>query len=559
MFLIKEKRKKGTNLCIVQSYRDPVTKASKTKRILNIGYLEELRAQYEDPIAHFQEVAKKMSEEYRTETKPLYIALDPTKTLEPGDDLIKNFGYTALSALYHELKLDVFFRGRQRFLNIDFSLNSVIKLLVYGRILFPGSERRIFEKKEQFFDKMDFSLNDIYRSYTYLHRYKTQLQEWIQERLCENYGRDTSLMYYYVTNHYFEIGEQDRIRKTDLSKEHRPDPIVQMGLYVDQNELPVSYDLLPRNTNDLLALSPALKKARRDFGVDKVVIVADNGINSSDSLYYVLSAGNDYIVSQNIRSASKEIRDYVLNQEGYVPFDEEYKIKSRIYTRKIRITTTSGRKKVISFDEKQIVFHNERWARCARAGREDVLTKAKDLIGSPGKFYAKNSEHDKINDILSDKQLLHLNEERLKEDEKYDGYYIILTSQLDQSEAEIFNAYVHLWDIEEAFKIKNSTFRARPAFVSRGEHIHAHFLTCFVSLVLTRILEMKIQKRYSLNQMIKSLRCCNYVQIEGNHYIQTYYDSVLDLIGKSIGVDFSKRFGTLAKIKEYIGSTKKRG
>ena len=570
MFLIKEKRKHGTNLCIVQSYRDPVTKVSKTKRIMNIGYLEDLEKQYDDPVAHFQEVAKMMSEEYSTKTKPVDIALDLAKPLELGVNLMKNFGYTALSALYHELKLDVFFRGRQRSLNIGYSLNSVMKLLVYSRILFPGSEKQTFEKKERFFDKMDFSLDDVYRSFTYLSQYKTQLQAWIHERICENYERDTNQMYYYLTNHYFEVSAQDQPRKEDAAKGSRLDPIVQMGLFVDQNGLPVSYELFPRDTGDLLILNPALKKAsKHGLGTDKVIIVTDNGVNSADSLYYVLSSGHGYIVSQSIRSAKKELQEYVLNQEGYSPFGEECKIKSRIYTREVHVTTKNGQKKTISFNERQIVFHNEKYARCLRSDRQDVLQKAKDLIASPGKYnkatvfaaakYVKNIHYDKkTGEILQDKYMLSLDEKSLKEEEKYDGYYIFLTSQLDERVENVIDIYNSLWRIEESFKVIDSTFGAKPSFVRREEHIHAHFLTCFVSLVLTQILEMKIQKRYPLHQVLQSLRKCNYIHIEGNHYIQSCYDSVLDLIGKSIGVDFSKRYGTLSNIKENIGATKKR-
>ena len=569
MFLIKEKRKHGTNLCIVQSYRDPITKVSKTKRIMNVGYLEDLKKQYDDPIAHFQKVAKEMSEEYSTETKPIHITLDPAKSLEPGIDLIKNFGYTALSALYHELKVDVFFRGQQRSLDIHYSLNSVMKLLVYGGILFPGSIKQIYGNKEQFFDKMEFSLNDIYRSFTYLHRYKTQLQTWIHERICENYGRDTSQMYYYVTKHYFETSEQDQPCKNGVSTAHRTDPIVQMGLFIDKNGLPVSYELFPRNPVDALILSPEIKKRAQDFGVGKVILVGDNGINSTDNLYYALSSGSGYIVAQSIRGAEKEIKDYVLNQEGYIPFGEECKIKSRIYTRKIRVTTANGSKKTISYDEKQIVFYNKKYARCSMAEREDVLLKAKDLIASPGKYnkttaygaakYVQNIEYDKrTGEILQGKQPLHLDQDRLKEEEKYDGYYLFLTSELDEKVDDLIDAYRGLWEIEESFKYINSTYRARPVFVSRIEHMHAHYLTCFLSLVLTRTLEMKIKKKYPIEQVLHSLRKCSYVHIEGNYYIQSYYDSVLDFIGKSIGVDFSKRYGTLCKIKENLGATKKR-
>lgn len=571
MFLIKEKRKNGINLCIVQSYRDPVTKVSKTKRIMNVGYLADLQKIYDDPVTHFQQVAKEMSEESSTETKPVYITLDPAKSLELDDNLVKNYGYTALSAIYHELKLDVFFRGRQRSLDIDYSLNSIVKLLVYGRILFPGSEKRTFDKKGQFFDKMVFALDDVYRSFTYLYRYRTQLQTWTHERICENYGRDTSQMYYYITNHYFEVGEQDRLLKgsgSSAAKENRSDPIIQMGLFVDKKGLPVSYEVYPRNTVNAPTLSPALKKVRQSSDVDKIIVVSDNAINSTEGLYSVISGGNGYIVSQNVRSADKEMKEYALNQQGYAAFGEECKIKSRIYTRKIRVAAANGSKKTITFNERQIVFHNAVFERWARAEREDVLQKARDLIAPPDKYgsgavngatkHIKNREYDnRPGNAQSGNRRLHLDEERLKE-EMYDGYYIFLTSELDESVDDIINTFGGLWNIEDSFRLINNTFLARPTFVSRSEHIHAHFLTCFVSLLLTRILEMKIQKKYPLDRVLRSLKKCTCVHIEDNYYVQSYHDPVLDLIEKSIGVDFSKRYRTLCNIRENIGATKKR-
>lgn len=569
MFLIKEKRKNGTNLCIVQSYRDPITKVSKTKRIMNVGYLEDLQKQYDDPIAHFQEVARKMSEEYDTKTKPSSVTLDPAKSLDPGIDLIKNYGYAALSALYHELKLDVFFRGRQRELDIEYRLNSVMKLLVYGRILYPGSEKEIYGKKDRFFEKMAFSLNDLYDSFTYFNRYKSQLQRWMHERICENYGRDTNQLYYYVTNHYFESTDTKQQKKDTLIKNSRLDPIVQMGLFVDKNRLPVSYELLQRNPGDVLLLNPVLKKARYNFNVDRVVIVDDSRTNSPEVLHSVLSSGNGYIVAQSIRSAKQEIKNYVLSQSCYKPFGEDCKIKSRISSRDVRITTPEGKKKTVSLKEKQIVFYNDVHARWAVAEREDVLLKSKDLLASPDKYnrataygaakYVKNLEYDKrTGEILQDKQGLYLDEEGLREEEKYDGYYMILTSELNMSDEDIVNAYTDIWEIEDSFRLVNSSFHARPDFVSRTEHMHTHFLTCFAALSLTRLLEMKVQRKYPLQQIIRSLKKCSCVYIEDNYYVKTYFDSVLDLVGNSLGIDFSKRYGTMCMIRENLGSTKKR-
>lgn len=569
MFLIKEKRKNGTHLCIVQSYRDPVTKVSKKKRIMNIGYLEDLQKQYDDPIAYFQNVAKEMSEEEQnTKKKLLNIEVDLEESLEPGVDLIKNFGYTALSVLYHELKLDTFFRSRQRSLDIDYSLNSIMKLLVYSGILFPGTIKQTYANKDRFFDKMKFSQNDIYRSFSYFRRYRAQLQSWLNERICENYGRDKSQMYYFVTKHYFETGEHDELCKVDVSKARRQDPIVQMGLFVDNNGLPVSYELAPRNPGDMLLLNPEVKKVAQDIGVGRVILVGDNGNHSAEALYSVISDGDGYIVSQSIRSAEKEIKDYVLSQKGYVPFGDECKIKSRVCSRKLTITGANGVKRNVTYREKQIVFYNKQYARCATAQREDVLMKAKDLIASLDRYNhagacsvprnMQNVDYSKrAAELLQGRQLLSMDKDGMKEEERYDGYYLFLTSELEEKDNDIIDIYSDLWEIEESFKYINSTYRARPVYLTRAEHIHAHYTTCFISLLLTRILEMKTQRQYPLEQMLQSLRKCNYVHVEDNYYIQSYYDSVLDLVGKSVGVDFSKKYKTLCTIRENIGATKK--
>lgn len=557
MFLIQEKRTKGTYLAIVQSYRDPVTKKTKKKRIKNIGYLEDLEKIYHDPITHFKQVAKDMSEQQSIKAAPIYTSFNPTETLQLGENYSKNFGYAALSSLYYELKLDVFFRGRQRDLDVDYRLNRIMKLLVYGRILYPGSEMQIFSKKDRFFDKMDFTLNDIYDSFRHFRHYKSQLQKWLHKCIKENYGRDTSQMDYYVTNHYFEVADKDK------DKDLRVDPVLQMGTFVDSNRLPVYYELFQRAPGDIPLLTPIFKKAKQEFGVKRIVVIADNGVNSADHLYRISASGNGYIVSQSIRNADKELQDFVLNQNDYISFGKELKMKSRLYNRKIRITMADGKKKNVTLKEKQIIFHNGVYERWAMAERENVLLMAKDLIASPGRYnrataysvsnYIKNLEYDKVSgEIMQDNRQLVLNEARLKDEEQFDGYYMIFTSEIDTDDIEIINRYSDIWEIEDSFRFVNKTFHARPDHISRSDHLAAHFLTCFVALTMTRILDMKVLRQYPTHQLITSMKKCNCVYVEDNYYMQTYYDPVLSLLGERLNVDYSKRYRSLCEIKESL-------
>lgn len=569
MFLRKGISNGRTYLSIVQGYRDEKTHKPKSKTIMSIGYLDELEKEYTDPIAHFKEVAKQMTEEYNDKHKAITIEIMPDKKLSTKDDLVKNFGYAALSKIYHELELNTFFQIKQRKLDVEFNLNSVFKLLVYGRAIFPGSKKYTFENKHRIFDRTQFTQDDVYRALTYLARYEDALQKWMHEHISVNYDRDTSLLYYDVTNYYFEIDEQDELRKKGACKEHRPNPIVQMGMFIDSNGLPVSYELFPGNTNDVITLRPALKKAKEEIGSEKVIVVADKGINSGDNIYYTLSGKNGYVISKSIRGADQEIKEYVLDEEGYHMTGEEYKCKSRLYPREINVTLTNGRKKKVPVDEKQVVFYSEKYARRAKAERDAAVAKANDLIKSPGKYtkatsygaakYINNIEYDReTGEVLKGGKALSIDQELIDEEAKYDGYYMIVTSEYEKSDGEIIDIYRGLWRIEESFKITKSTLTTRPVYVSTEEHIHAHFLICYVTLTLLRILEMKTGRKYCVDRIVKSMRKCNYTHLEKNYYVLEYYDEILEEVGKVTGIDFSLKYRTLSEIKKITGYSRKK-
>ena len=247
---------------------------------------------------------------------------------------------------------------------------------------------------------------------------------------------------------------------------------------------------------------------------------------------------------------------------------EEYKYKSRLTPRKINVTLTNGRKGKVSVDEKQVVFYSDKYARRAKAEREASLIKANDLIKSPGKYnkatsygaakYIQKLEYDKeTGEILEAESLLHLDEALIAEEAKYDGYYMILTSEMDRMDDEIIDIYKGLWKIEESFKITKSSLTARPVYVSREDHIHAHFLICFLALTLIRILEMKVGRKYCVDQIIESLRKSAYAHIEQNYYMLEYYDDILKTIGIATGIDFSLKYRTLASIKKITGFSQK--
>jgi len=567
MYLKKAKTPNGRiYLSIAEGYYNPTKKMTKTVNVQKIGYLDILEKEYEDPIAHFQAVIDKMNAEKREGKKPITITLDLSERVDGGAR--KNFGYAALSSVYHELELDQFFANRQQSLNVKFNLDIIARLLIFSRLLAPGSKKNAFENRDWYFERNDMTLDDVYRFLTVANKYRDALQVWIHERITASYGRDTTITYYDVTNYYFEIDEQDALRRKGVSKEHRPDPIVQMGLFMDNSGLPMAYQLFAGNTNDCLTLLPVMKKIRRQFGIGKAVVVSDKGMNTAKNAYYLANSRGGYVFSQSVRGGSKELKAYVLNEKGYEWTGDDFKKKSRQFTRDVEFVDDDGGTVIAKISEKQVIFYSRDYDKKAKADRELTIQKAKALIKDPGKFnkqnsygaakYIKQIEYDKdTGEILTPKSELLFDDAKLREEEFYDGYYAIVTSRYDAPDDWVIDTYRGLWRIEETFKVTKRDLEARPVYVSREDHIQAHFLTCFIALVIIRLLQKKIGGQYSSEKILDSLTksCC--VNFQDNHYVFDYNDEVLDAIGEAVGVDFGQKFRTLSDIKKIIANTKK--
>lgn len=572
MFLKKSFNSKTgrTYLAIVHGYRDSKTGKPKTKTIQSIGFLDELLQEYPDPIAHFTAIAKAMDDERLQDNASYEFSIRKNDSLEVGTSNRRNFGYVALSKIYHDLGIHTFLTNRQRHTKDEFDADTIMKLLVYSRLLMPASKKKTFENRDWFFEKVDYSLDDVYRCLTFLNKHKENLQYWINNKIKELYGRDTSLIYYDVTNYYFETDKSDDFKKKGVCKEHRPNPIVQMGLFMDNKGIPITYELFPGNTNDCLTYRPNFARIKKKYNLGRVITVADKGMTTGDNIWYTINTPtkDGYVFSMSVRGADKELKKYVLDEKGYQWVGEEYKKKSRLYPRTIQVTATDGKKLKKVVHEKQVVFYSEKYAVRAKAERATAIAKAQDLIANPGSYtsatshgaakYVKNINFDEeTGEILSSTQLLELDVDKLREEEALDGYYVIVTSEYKESDDKIIDIYRGLWRIEESFRVTKSDLEARPVFVSTKDHIEAHFLICFVSLVMARILEMQTNHKYSITRLLESLRKAQCSHIKENLYLFDYYDEVLKDIGKIVGIDYSRKILSLGEIKKYLGMTKK--
>ena len=490
MFLRSSGRKDGRKyLQIVHGYRDPQGK-SKAKVIKSLGYLDDLAKQFDDPIAHFKKVAQEMETERKTSSK-YTIEINADSVVEGC--MRKNYGHIIFSRIYHELELDRFFNNKSRHAEFKYNANSIMKLLVFSRLIYPGSKKKAHELKDRFFDILDFTLDDVYNSLSFFSRHTRGCQKHMHEQITKKYGRKTDLVYYDVTNYFFETEHEDELRRKGYSKEHRRDPIVQMGLAMDEQGIPLSYKLFAGNTHDSQTLMPVLADIVKEYGAKRIITVADKGLNSGDNIVFNTALGHGYVFSQSVRGASEALKSYILDEKGYEYIGSDYKRKSRVIPVEVLCSIEPGKKKKVRLDQKQVIFYSEKYAKRAKHKREEVLQKAADLIKNPSKYkrttaqgaagYISGISFDKkTGEVLDTGQALFIDEEKIRQEEKMDGYYAIVTSELDTPDDKIIEMYRGLWRIEESFKITKSVVEARPVYVYKPEHIESHFLICFIAL-----------------------------------------------------------------------------
>ena len=591
LFLKTAKYKNGkTYLSIVDGYR--VDGKVKQKVYKKIGYLEDLEKQFDDPISHFKKEVEILKKQFISKITTTF-DINQDNTFE--DDTF-NIGYAYLKTIFKELDINGVLKNKQYSSNIKYSLSRACELLTYSRILDPGSIKYTYEHKNQFFEPFDLSLDDLYRCLNPLLDCKEDIFKTIWKNTKEEYHRDASTSYYDCTNYYFEIEYDDEdikkedgeiikkgLRKRGPEKNHRPDPIVEMGLLLDKQGFPISYNLFSGNTSEKETLIPEIHNIKRRHNIDKVIVVADRGLNCSDNMIKMAGIDLDkenrdgYIYGQSVRGADQEFKNWILSGDYKIDkiIDDEgneiiFKHKSRIYPKKMYITrddkglTKSGNKKKqsITVDQKQMVYYSQKYADKQKRDRQMVIEKAKDLIKNPGAYtratsygaagYINNIKFDKETGVVSNGSELSLNIEKITEDEKLDGYYSIVTSEENLSDLELRNIYKGLSKIEETFKITKSEFNARPINVRLEDHIEAHFLICFIALVIIRILQDKINNKYTIKNLLENMKKFKCTHETGNLYKFIGYKPEIQYLNRKFGLNMDKKYDTRENIKKIL-------
>lgn len=591
LFIKKYKYPSGKVYCsIVDGFR--INGKVKQNVIQKYGYLNDI----EDKFGNADEYLNNELIRLKNEMKSTFVLkIDKNVENDFTDDTF-NIGYTYLKNKFQDLDISSILKNKQYSTKIDYSLPKSCELLTYSRILNPGSIKYTYEHKNQFFEPFDLSLDDLYRSLKPMLDCKDDIFKSIWYNTKDKYNRDASTSFYDCTNYYFEIEYDDEdikdengnlikkgIRKRGPEKNHRPDPIVEMGILLDKQGIPISYNIFPGNTSEKETLVPEIHNIKRRHNIDKVIVVADRGLNCSENMYKLSGLDLDkenrdgYVYGQSIRGADQEFKDWVLKDDYKIDkiIDEDgneiiFKHKSRIYPKKMYITrddkglTKSGnvKKQTITVDQKQMVYYSQKYADKQKRDRQMVIEKAKDLIKNPGSYtratsygaagYVNNIKFDKETGVVSNSSELSINQSKIEEEEKLDGYYSIVTSEENLSDLELRNIYKGLSKIEETFKITKSEFDARPINVRLEDHIDAHFLICFISLVIIRLLQYDINNKYTIKNILEKMKNFKVTHETGNLYKFIGYKPEIQYLNRKLDIEMDKKYDTRENIKKIL-------
>lgn len=530
---------------MVEGYRDRNNKV-KQRILKSYGYLSDLESKDPNILEKLRDEAKlRTSKQTQDSEQIVFLNLNEKRD---GSQNILNYGYIFLESLYNELNIPSFIKDYSNSYNFTYDLNDILKLLVFSRALNPSSKKKTFENKDNyFFELNDFNLDDIYRSLDHLSIMKDDLMIHLNDELIKQGKRDVSLVFYDVTNYYFESENKDGFKEKGVSKENRETVIVQMGLFIDNNGIPITYELFPGNTNDLSTMRPILEKVKKDFNLGKITIVADKGNNSGANLDMINSYGDDYIIAQRIRNRGNTYSNIVLDEEGYTyNADKTFKYKLVEFEKEIKLedgTTTVITEHLMCFWSKE----EEQYQRAKRGLLDDKIEK---FINHPAllnasnsfgikKYFKKVKVDKKTGEVLKGKDTYVFNKEKYERDLSLDGYYTIVTNNLELDPFEIIKYYRRLSKIEESFKITKSDLEGRPIYVWTKPHIEGHFLTCYLALTIYRLLQLKLENKYTINRIKESLNSMNTILFDSGLYLLTETDEIYNKLEQLYKIDFN--------------------
>lgn len=554
MRLMIGRSKSNTTYHIIRDVRRDGKRS--TEIVENLGSANEICSKYHvtDAEAWARDYVRKLNESEAGKKHKVLIPFDTEQIVPANERLAFNAGYLFLQKIYYQLGIPSICRKIKKNHSFEYDLNEILSRLIYGRILYPSSKRSCFEQSAKLLEQSAFDLHQVYRALSVLAEEMDDTQAELYKRSKKVIKRSTGVLFYDCTNYFFELEQEDGLKQYGPSKEHRPNPIIQMGLFMDKSGIPLAFCINPGNQNEQLSLKPLEQQIMRDFELSKFVVCTDAGLSSNANRKFNNYGERSFITTQSIKKLKEELKEWCLDPEGWQleGSDKKYNIAELEDTpenrRKVfykqQLVEGWDNERDIAFDQNLIVTYSLKYKLYQEAIRNRQIERALKAMKNPATA-DRRSQTDakrfiKKTNVTSDgevaeKAVYELNQEVIAEESRYDGLYAVCTN-LDDDPADIAKINHDRWEIEESFRIMKSEFSARPVYLQRDDRIKAHFLTCFISLLIYRILEKQLGEKYTCDEIIKTLRDMDMRKIGDHGYIPAYTRTALtDVLHENAG------------------------
>lgn len=528
------KSKNSSSLYVIKTAY--INGKEKTIIVEKLGTETELRKRLngEDPYTWAKNYINELNKKEKLEKKEVLVKYLPQKQISKDEQHFFNGGYLFLQKIYNELGLNKITKDISSRYKFNYNLNSILSRLVYSRILFPASKLATNELSKNFIEQPDFDLHQIYRALEVISKESDFIQSELYNNSLKVYNRKKGILYYDCTNYFFEIEQEAGLKQYGISKEHRPNPIVQMGLFMDADGIPLAFCINKGNTNEQVTLKPLEEQIISDFKLSKFVVCTDAGLASTANRKFNDAKNRSFITTQSVKKLKKHLKEWALDPSGW---------------------KISGSDRCFNINELDVendfkkVFHKERWIKEDGLEQKLIVTfslkyknyqevirnrqveKAQNTIDkNPTKLKKCNANDYKrfinksscTNDgEIAEHDVYSIDTSIIEKEAAYDGFYAVCTNLSDDT-SEIIKVNQKRWEIEECFRIMKTEFKARPVFLQNDDRIEAHFTTCFISLMLYRLLEKKLEEKFTCNEIISTLRNMNFLEVQGEGYIPTY-------------------------------------
>lgn len=579
MRLGMSKSRNATSLYVIKSTYE--NKKHSTKIIEKLGTYDELlkKLNGQDPIEWAKKYIDELNRKEKDEKREVLVKYSPSKLINKGIQHSFNGGYLFLQQIYHELGLHKVCMKISKKYNFHFDLDSILSRLIYSRVIFPSSKLATYELSKKFIEQPNFDLHQIYRALEFLAKEMDFIQSSLYENSLKVSKRNTSVLYYDCTNYFFEIEEAKGKKQYGAGKDHKPNPIIQMGLFMDGDGIPLAFSISRGNMNEQLTLKPLEKKILSDFELSRFIVCTDAGLASEDNRKFNDKDERAFITTQSVKKLKGHLKKWSLATDGWklpgsektydiskldemidnAGAEDKAKIRAKVFYKE-RWMKENG------FEQKLIVTYSVKYRDYLRKIRNSQIERAQKAIDSNPDNIKKCRQNDYKRFIhktnctadgeVAENEMYSIDTDLIEKEEAFDGFYGICTN-LDDDVSEIIKVNHRRWEIEECFRIMKSDFKARTVYLSNDERIEAHFITCFISLIIYRLLEKRLKEEFTCHEIISQLREMNFKEIQGEGYEPIYTRTdFTDVLHEAFGFRTDYQVVTTSMMKKIFKKTK---